>query len=76
MARQWAGRAWNEVLPRSHQVAHRFMGGVRNPDFGELAGAVKPRQHHSIAPVRFDSIPRFDRDQRRRNHRARVPKSG
>jgi len=52
------------------------MGGVRNPDFGELAGAVKPRQHHSIAPVRFDSIPRFDRDQRRRNHRARVPKSG
>jgi hypothetical protein len=48
------------------------MGGVRNPNFGELASPVKPRQHHSIAPVRFDPIPRFDWDQRRRNNRAGV----
>jgi hypothetical protein len=58
----------------SYQDAHRFIGGVRNPNFGELAGAVQPRQHYSIAPVRIDPISRFDRDQRRRNHRAAVPK--
>jgi hypothetical protein len=44
------------------------------PNLGELAGAVKPRQYHSIAPVRFDPIPRFDRDQGGRNYRAGVPK--
>jgi hypothetical protein len=60
---------------RSACAAHRFMGSVRNPDFSQLAGAVQPRQHYSIAPVRFDPIPRFDWDQRRRNNRAGVPKS-
>jgi hypothetical protein len=59
----------------SHQVAHRFMGSVWNPNFGEFAGTVQPRQYDSIAPVRFDPIACFDRDQRRRNHRAGVPKS-
>jgi hypothetical protein len=50
------------------------MGGIWHPNLGELAGAVKPRQYHSIAPVRFDPIPRFDRDQGGRNYRAGVPK--
>jgi hypothetical protein len=38
------------------------MGGVRNRNFGEFAGAVQPRQYRSIAPVRFhfDPIPRFE----------------
>jgi hypothetical protein len=49
------------------------MGGVWNPNSSQLAGSVQPRQHHSIAPVRFDPIPRFDWDQRRRNNRAGVP---
>jgi hypothetical protein len=43
----------------SHQVAHRFVGGVRNPNFGEFAGAVQPRRRHSIAPVRFDPVSRL-----------------
>ena len=60
----------------SHQVAHRFMAGVRNPNFGQLAGAVQPRQHHSIAPVGFDPVSRFNRDQRRRHHRTGVTKPG
>jgi hypothetical protein len=50
------------------------MGIVRNPNFGEFAGAMQPRQRHGIAPVRFDPVSRFDRDQRRRHHHAGVPK--
>jgi hypothetical protein len=59
-----------------HQVAHRFMTGIRNPNFSEFAGAVQPRQHYSIAPVRFDPVSRFHRDQRRHHHRTGVTKPG
>jgi hypothetical protein len=68
------GQHLHRCRTRSHQVAHRFMGGVRNPNSSQLAGAVQPCQHHSIATVRFDAIPSFDREQRRRNHRAGVAK--
>jgi hypothetical protein len=60
----------------SHQVAHRFMDGVRDPILRSAAGAVQPRQHHSVASIRFDPIPIFDWDQRRRNHRAGVAEPG
>jgi hypothetical protein len=60
----------------SHQVAHRFMAGVRNPNFGQFTSTVQPRQQHSIAPVGLDPVSRFDRDQRRRHHRTGVTKPG
>jgi hypothetical protein len=70
------GQHLHRCRTRSNQVAHCFMGGVWNPNSSQLAGSVQPCQHHSIAPVRFDPIPRFDWDQRRRNNRAGVPEPG
>jgi hypothetical protein len=48
--------------------SERFLASLTQ----EGRGAVKPRQHHSIAPIRFDPISGFDGDQRRRNHCAGV----
>jgi hypothetical protein len=37
------GQRYCRRRTRSHQVAHRFMAGIQNPNFGEFAGAVRPR---------------------------------
>ena len=42
----------------------------------EQAIGILATQHHSIAPVGFDPVSRFDRDQRRRHHRTGVTKPG
>src|SRR5438128_12547612 len=59
--------------PGAHQVAHGFMGGVGDPDWCQLTGAVQLRQHQRVAAVRLHPIARFDRDQRRRHHDAIMP---
>ena len=52
------------------------MGGVWDPDRGQLAGAQKPGQADRVAPVGLDPVARLPRDQRRRDHDAGVPEPG
>ena len=48
---------------RPHQIAHRFVRRIRNPDRGQFAGARQPRQMARVPPVGLDALARFARDQ-------------
>src|SRR5690349_3200863 len=45
--------------PCPHQVAHRLVGGVRDPDRGQLAGAQEPGQAERAAAVGLDPVARL-----------------
>jgi hypothetical protein len=49
---------------RPHQIAHRFVRGIGDPDRGQLAGTVQLCQHHRIAAIRLHPVARLHRDQR------------
>jgi hypothetical protein len=56
-----------------HQIAHRLVCGIGDPDRRQLAGAVQLGQHQRVATVGLDPISRLDRDQRRRHHDTVMP---
>ena len=58
--------------PHPHQVAHRLMHRVGNPDPGQLARPQQPRQGDRVAPVGLDALARALGDQRGRNDIAAV----
>jgi len=73
-----------ELLPRpaqrvhriqtgTHQIAHRLVPGICNPDRGQLARPMQPRQTGGIPPIRLDPVARPLGDQRRRHDNAAVP---
>jgi hypothetical protein len=47
----------------AHQIAHRFVPGVRNPYCRQLACPMQPRQTGCIPPIRLDPVARSPRDQ-------------
>jgi hypothetical protein len=51
--------------PGAYQVAHGFVGSVRDPDRCQLAGTVQLGQHQRVAAIGLDAISCLDRDQRR-----------
>ena len=57
----------------AHQIAHRFVPGVRNPHRGQLAGPVQPGQAAGIAAIRLDPVACSLWDQRWGDHDALVP---
>ena len=59
---------------RPNQIAHRLMGGIRNPHRRQFAGAVQFGQHHRVSPVRLDPIAGFHRNQRGRHDHAVMAK--
>jgi hypothetical protein len=61
---------------RAHEIADRFMGLIRNPDRGQFAGTVQPREIYRIPPVGLDPVTRLARDQRRSNDNASMPRRG
>src|SRR5712691_5499394 len=48
----------------AHQVAYRFVSGIRNPYRRQLARSMQPRQTGCIPPIRLDPVARAPRDQR------------
>ena len=62
--------------PRPHQVAHRFVGGIRHPHGCQLAGAVQPGQRGGIAAIGLHPVAGPARDQRGRNHPAVLAEPG
>ena len=62
-----------ERLPASHDVAHSLIRLARDAHRDEFAGPIQPRQVGGIALVMLPVDARPLRDQRRRNHVARVP---
>jgi hypothetical protein len=48
----------------AHQIAHRFMGGVRNPNSSQLAGAVQSRQRRAFLWPSLLPTSRLRRDHR------------
>ena len=53
---------------RSHQIAHRLVGGIGNPHGCQLAGPVQRRQGRGITAVGLDPVAWTPRDQGRRHH--------
>jgi hypothetical protein len=70
----FAAQVIRSGVPRPDQIADRLVHHVRNPDAGQLAGAMQPRQRDRVPPVRLDALTRPLRDQGRRNHHAVVAK--
>src|SRR5205085_6882002 len=62
----------HRVETGAHQIAHRFVPGVRNPYCRQLARPMQPRQTGGIPPIRLDPIASSPRDQRGRNDDAFV----
>jgi len=58
------------VLAGAAEIAHGFLGGVGNPNRGELAGAIEARQAQAVSPVGLDPLAWLARNQRRRHHGA------
>ena len=56
------------IFPRSYQIPQCLMRRIGNPDRGQIAIPVTPRQLRGIAPIGFYAITGFGWDQRRRNH--------
>jgi hypothetical protein len=48
----------------AHQIAHRFVPGVRHPYCRQLARPMQPRQTGCIQPIRLEPVARSSRDQR------------
>jgi hypothetical protein len=55
---------------RSHQIAHRLVGGIGNPDRRQLAGPVQRRQGRGVTAVRLHPVARTPRNQSRCHHHA------
>ena len=49
--------------PRPHQVAHRLVCQIGNPNGGQFAGPMQLRQQRCIAAIRLYSVACLDRDQ-------------
>jgi len=49
--------------PRPHQVAHRLVCQIGNPNGGQFAGPMQLRQQRRIAAIRFYPVACLDRDQ-------------
>ncbi len=63
-------------LARAHEVAQRFVGGIGDPDRGEIAGAVTAGELLRVAPVRLHPIARLHRDEGGGHDLAVDPKPG
>ena len=61
---------------RSHQIAHRLVGGIGNPDGRQPAGPVQRRQGRGVTAVSLDAIARTPRDQGRCHHDTMAAKIG
>src|SRR4051812_43740481 len=62
-------------LTRTHEIAYRFVGLIRNPDRGQLSRPMQGGKLGRITPVGLDPIARLARDQRRGDHLAVVAKA-
>src|SRR5467141_3794805 len=62
----------HRVETGAHQIAHRFVPGIRNPYRRQLTRSMQPRQTGCIPPIRLDPVARSLRDQRGGNHDAFV----
>jgi hypothetical protein len=66
-------------LTRTHEIADRLMGLVRDPDRRQFTGAVQLGEVDRIPPIGLDPLTGFARDQRRRDddafviHRRELP---
>jgi hypothetical protein len=58
----------------AHKIAHGFVNFVQHPCSCQVAGAVLNHQLRRVPPIRFDTVARPTRDQRRRHDRAAVTK--
>ena len=54
----------------AHEIAHRFVGVVRHVDRSQFAGAMQPREHLTVPPIRFHAIAAPLRNHRRTHHDA------
>ena len=61
---------------RSHQIAHRLVGGIGNPHGCQLAGPVQRRQGRGVTAVGLDPVAWTPRDQGRRHHDAMAVEVG
>ena len=61
-------------IPSPDQITNRLVDHVRNPDAGQLSGAMQARQRDRVPPVRLDPLPWPLRNQSRCNHHAVVAK--
>jgi hypothetical protein len=62
----------HRVETGAHQIAHRFVPGIRNPYRRQLTGSMQPRQTGCIPSIRLDPVACSLRDQRGGNHDAFV----
>lgn len=53
---------------RAHQIPQGLGGGVRDPDRGEITGAIAAGQPHGILAIGLHPIPRLCRNEARSNH--------
>ena len=60
-----AGAVSDRRLASAHEIAHRFMGLVRCPDLGQLAGPEQAYQLHGVAAVGLHPLAGPARDQGR-----------
>ena len=60
--------------PRPHQVAHRFVGGIGHPDWGQLVRTMQLGQRGGITAIGLHPVAGPARDQRRRGHDAVLAK--
>ncbi len=58
---------------RTHEIADRLMGLIRNPDRGQFTGPMQLGEIDRIPPVGLDPLTGLARDQRRSNDDASVP---
>ena len=59
-------------LARTNEIAHGFVGIVRDPDGRQFSGTREPRQHERIKPIGLDVIPSPTRRVSRRDDVADV----
>ena len=59
-------------LARPHQIPHRLVPRIRNPDRGQFARAQQLGQVERVAPIGLHPIARLLRDQRWRHHHTLV----
>jgi hypothetical protein len=64
------------IIPRARQISHRLIFRSRGLHGGQQPGAAQLRQLARIAAIRFDSITRLARNQRRRDHIAADTRGG
>src|SRR6266508_4165110 len=67
------GQILQHILPAADEISYRFLLDRRWPDFRQESRSKQLQQLAGITPVRLDTLPRLDRDQRRRHHHAPHP---